>query len=160
MVDGPIVGLSGTCEDNTMAGWGVVDDLLGAVNLIDWVEGLIRGAMAGDVVGHRIALPHPESSYWETNQLQPWSLNEMISLLNSYHITTFGRGFNSEEIWIHVKQEQARFAEYLLARAGAPVQMATVDERNVGWAANPAHGGQMPARWDDREKHVAPDWAE
>ena len=40
-----------------MAGWGVVDDLLGAVNLIDWVEGLIRGAMAGDVVGHRIALP-------------------------------------------------------------------------------------------------------
>jgi hypothetical protein len=22
-----------------------------------------------------------------------------------------------------------------------------------------AHGGQMPGRWDDREKHIAPDWA-
>ena len=151
-------GSPGACRGGYYGGLGVIDDLLGAVNLIDLVHGWIRGAMAGDMVGHKIALPHPEHSIWETNQLQPWSLNEMISLLNSYHITTFGRGFNSEEIWIHVKQEQARFAEYLLARAGAPVQMATVDARNAAWAANPAHGGQMPGRWDDREKHIAPDW--
>ena len=143
-----------------MAGWGVVDDLLGAVNLIDWVEGIIRGAMAGDIVGHRIALPHPESSYWEENQVMPWSLNQMRDLLAGYHVVTFGRGFNSAEIWVYVKREQARFAEYLLARAGAPVSMELVDGRNAGWAANRAHGGQMPGRWDDRDRHTAPKWAE
>ena len=143
-----------------MAGWGVIDDFLGAVNLLDWLQGLVKGAMAGDVVGHRIALPVPDSEFWETNQLQPWSLNEMRDLLASYHIETFGRGFNSEEIWAHCKQEQARFAEYLLLRAGCPVLMDTVDERNAGWANDPKHGGLMPARWDDRERHSPPDWAE
>ena len=142
-----------------MAGWGVIDDLLGAVNLLDWVEGLIRGAMAGDMVGHRIALPHPEHSYWEENQTSPWSLNQMCDLLAGYHVETYGRGFNSEEIWIHVKEKQARFAEYLLQRAGAPVAMALVDPRNQQWAANPAHNGLMPGRWDDRERHTAPEWA-
>jgi hypothetical protein len=32
------------------------------------------------------------------------------------------------------------------------VIMDVVDARNVGWAGNPAHGGEMPARWDDRER--------
>ena len=157
------VGLSWACLVHTRkrgCGMAWFDDLLGAVNLIDWAEGIIRGIRAGDVVGHRIALPHPEHSCWEENQIQPWSLNEMIAVLESYHVQTYGRGFNSEEIWIHVPQRQARWAEYVLARAGAPVQMATVDERNQQWAANPAHNGQMPPRWDDRERHTAPTWAE
>ena len=50
------------------------DDWLGAVNIIDWAEGIIRGAMAGDVAGHRIALPHPESDYWQTSGGRAWSL--------------------------------------------------------------------------------------
>ena len=129
-----------------------LDDLLGAINLIDWLEGIFRGALAGDIDGHRIALPHPESSFWEENSCAPWSLNQMRALLDGYHIATYGRGFNSEEIWVHVPLRQARWAEYILQRAGAPVAMATVDERNAEWAANPAHNGQMPTRWADRER--------
>lgn len=133
-----------------MAGWGIVDDILGAINLIDWFEGVFRGALAGDMMGHRIALPHPDSDWWQENQIQPWSLNQMRELLDSYHIATYRRGFNSEEIWIHVKRKQARWAEYVLHRAGAPVQMQTVDGRNVAWASSPKHGGKMPTRWADR----------
>jgi len=135
------------------------DAILGPLNLIDLVEGLIRGAIAGDVDGHRIALPHPESGWWEENQTVPWSLNEVRKLLDDYHIANYRRGFNGEEIWIHVPLRQARWAEYVLLRAGAPVIMGTVDVRNAGWASNPAHQGAMPTRWDDREPHVAPTWA-
>ena len=134
-----------------MAGWGVIDDLLGAMNWLDLVEGWIRGWGAGDVVGHRIALPCPDSDWWENNQTVPWSLNEVRRLLDGYHINNYGRGFNSEEIWIHVPEHQARFAEYILLRAGCPFFADVVDGRNAGWAGNPAHGGEMPARWDDRE---------
>ena len=134
-----------------MAGWGAVDDFLGAMNWLDWLEGLVRGWGAGDVVGHRIALPHPESDWWGNNQTVPWGLNEVRRLLDSYHIANYGRGFNSAEIWIHVTEEQARWAEYLLLRAGAPVIMETVDPNNTQWAGNPAHGGRLPGRWDDRD---------
>lgn len=129
-----------------------LDDLLGAINLIDWLEGIFRGALAGDIDGHRIALPHPESSFWEENSCAPWSLNQMRELLEGYRVATYGRGFNSEEIWVHVKRSQARWAEYILQRAGAPVAMATVDERNAEWAADPRHNGALPPRWADRER--------
>ena len=135
-----------------MAGWGAVDDFLGFMNWLDWLEGLIRGWGAGDVVGHRIALPSPTGGWWEENaDVRPWSLNEVRAVLDGYHIDNYARGFDSQEIWVHVKAEQARFAEYILLRAGAPVIMAEVDARNVGWAGNPAHGGRLPDRWDDRD---------
>ena len=140
------------------------DAVLGPLNLIDLVEGLIRGALAGDIVGHKIALPHPDSDWWEENAptTKRWSLNDIRDCLGDYHVYTYGHGFNESEIWTHVKGDQARWAEYLLQRAGAPVIMAEVDGRNVGWATDAKHGGAMPARWDDREpkQHVAPTWSE
>lgn len=136
-------------------------DKLGFLNWIDWVEGLVRGAAYGDVTPHRITLHHPESDWWEENPGVPfWNMGDTKRLLESYHVTCFWHGFNDLYIWTHVKQDQARWAEYLLYRAGAPVIMTTVDSRNVTWASNPAHGGKMPGRWDDRETHTAPDWAE
>ena len=135
-----------------MSGWGVVDDFLGFLNWLDLVEGWIRGWGAGDVVGHRIALPSPTGVWWEENaDVRPWSLNEVRRLLDGYHIANYARGFDSREIWIHVPEHQARWAEYLLLRAGAPVIMDVVDPNNTQWAANPAHGGRLPDRWDDRD---------
>jgi len=134
-----------------MANWGWVDDILGMMNWLDWLEGVFRGALAGDIAGHRIALS-TDPEFWQRHCAsggRVWSQNDMRALLKSYHVKTYGRGFNSSEIWIHVPRRQARWAEYLLIRAGCPVQMATVDGRNVGWANQPKHGGKMPARWDD-----------
>lgn len=137
-----------------MAGWGIIDDILGALNIIDWGEGFIRGILRGDISGHRIALPHPDADYWKTRNAQGqtiWTLNEVIALLRGYHVTTYNRGFNSEQIWVHVAKRQARFAEYLLRSAGAPVIMDTVDPRNVAYAARRT---TMPPRWDDAPKPV------
>ena len=135
-----------------MAGWGAADDFLGAMNWLDWLEGLIRGWGAGNVVGHRIALPSPTGGWWEENaDVRPWSLNEVRRLLDSFHVNNYGRGFNSEEIWIHVPEHQARSQEAFLFESTNGEHLVTVDPHTPGWAGNPAHGGEMPARWDDRE---------
>ncbi len=136
-----------------MAGWGIIDDILGTFNLIDWVTGIIHGLTRGDISGHRIALPHPDADFWKERNAQgmePWSLNDVRRLLDSYHVTTYRRGFNSQEIWIHVARRQARWAEYLLRTAGAPVIMDSVDPRNATYAARRT---TMPPRWDDQPRH-------
>jgi hypothetical protein len=125
--------------------WGLLDDLLGAVNLIDLVHGLFDGVRYGDVAGHRIAV--------STTEDNSHSLNEVRAILSKAGVATYRRGFDSEEIWVHVKNRQARWAEYALRRAGVSVNMATVDSRNVGWANQAKHGGRpVPSR---KERKVA-----
>jgi len=134
--------------------------MAGRLNFLDAIESLVRGLLAGDVVGHQISVPYPTSSWWDENNVPFWNMGDVKRLLAGYHVYTYAHGFNESIIWTHVKQDQARWTEYVLLRAGCPMLMDTVDERNIGWAANPAHDGKMPARWDDREKHVAPDWGD
>ena len=138
-------------------------DYLGGLNLFQGIVNLARSAMAGDMEGHTIALPRYEfddvrnsTGYTGSH----WNMRMVMDTLTPYRVAVIAYGFDESSTWCKVPLRQARFAEYLLARAGAPVQMATVDERNAAWAAKPAHNGQMPPRWDDRERHTAPTWAE
>ena len=134
----------------------------GRLNLLDLLEGLIRGVLVGDIVGHRIALPYPESSWWEENPDIPyWCMGDVKRLLGDYHIYCYGHGFDENEIWTHCKQKQARWAETLLLTAGVPILSPSLDPQSVAWAAGRV---AMPARWDDRDRepkaHVAPTWSE
>lgn len=140
-------------------------DYLGFMNWLDWLEGLVMAVRYDDLSPHRIALHHPADEDWwdeqeQQNGVRFWNMREVMNLLTDYHITYFWHGYNSQEIWLHVPKRQARWAEYILQRAGAPVIMDTVDGRNVAWAANPKHDGKLPTRWDDRETHTPPTWAE
>lgn len=133
----------------------VLDHFGPFLNVTDWLEGLIRAIAYKDPAPVRVALPHPESDWWEQNpNVQFWTYNELMQLLEQYHIEVYWRGFDYDHIWGHVKQKQARFAEYILHRAGAmpPATMQTVDERNPAWANDPRHNGLLPPRWDDRER--------
>ena len=123
------------------------------MNVLDWAEGLLRGIVYGDVSPIRVTLPHPQGDWWDENpDVQFWNMGDVKRLLESYHVKCFWHGLNADEIWTHVPQRQAKWAEYLLYRAGAipPVTMQTVDGRNVTWAASPKHAGMMPVRWEDR----------
>lgn len=130
-------------------------DYLGFMNVLDWLDGLVMAFRYDDLSPHRIALHHPaDEDWWDEQEQQTgvrfWNMRDVMNLFDDYHITYFWHGYNSEEIWLHVPERQARWAEYLLIRAGAPVIMATADSRNAAWASAPAHGGLMPGRWDDR----------
>jgi len=133
------------------------------LNLIQGIVNLVRSALAGDMEGHTITLPRYEFDdvREKTGYIgSHWNMQMVMDTLKPYHVAVIAYGFDESSTWCKVPLRQARFAEYLLLRAGAPVQMATVDPRNQQWAANPAHGGALPSRWDDREKHTAPTWAE
>jgi hypothetical protein len=126
--------------------WGLLDDALGAFNLIDLVSGFLAGVSYGDVGGHRIAV--------STTADSSHSLNEVRAILSKAGVATYRRGFDSEEIWVHVKNRQARWAEYALRRAGVSVNMATVDSRNVGWASQAKHEGEARAVVDAAGKRT------
>ena len=126
-----------------------LDGILGRLNLVDWVIGFVHGIAVGDVLPRKIAIPNPHCEPQPGQRF--WNQREVINILKSYHIDCYQFGFDEQTIWLHVPQRQARWAEYLLLRAGAPVVMDTVDERNAGWASNPKHGGHMPPRWADKE---------
>lgn len=130
-------------------------DYLGGFNVIEHLLGLINGIRHGDMIGHKITLPRLEfedvrERYSYPENGRHWNMNDVREILHAYHIPTYALGFDESTTFCHVPKRQARWAEYLLARAGCPVAMATVDSRNQQWASNPKHGGQMPTRWEDR----------
>ena len=130
-------------------------DYLGRFNLLQDAINLLKALWAGDLEGHIIRLPRFEldgvrEEHGYTGDF--WNMGDVMRTLRAYHIQVIGYGYTENDTWIRVPQRQARWAEYLLIRAGAPVIMSTVDGRNVAWASNPAHGGRMPTRWDDRPK--------
>ena len=50
--------------------WGLLDDFLGAVNLIDLTGGLLAGLSYGDVGGHRIAVSTTADSSHSLNEVR------------------------------------------------------------------------------------------
>jgi len=108
-------------------------------------------------------------------------------MLRRYHVGLYGRKIGYSEHWragddpdllgFSVRMAQARWAERLLIQSGAAVVSALVDERHRALIEN---RGAMPrqwtdgakaetfsgrlvdmmTRWDNRERHTAPEWAE
>ena len=112
-------------------------DILDLFNLIDRLEGLVMGLVYGDM-GRTVKVEHTDGQTgadWE-------------ALLKRYHVVIYGRRVTSKHLLFRVKAKQARWAEYLLLRAGAPV-VPTFDHRNAGWAGRHTPGALPPA-WRDR----------
>lgn len=125
-----------------------LEDIFGAFNLIDWVMGILWGLYYGDVTPHRISIPHPDDDFWEKYEGAFWNLRDTMMLLKEYHVRYYWIGFNGKEIWLHVQNKQARWAEYICLRAGIPIQT-IYDYRNTKWAAG--HGGPPPSWRSQRE---------
>lgn len=112
-------------------------DLLDLFNWIDRGEWLLMALRYRDF-GRTVKIEHKDDKTgagWE-------------ALLKRYHVVIFGRRITSKYLIFSVKTKQAKWAEYLLLRAGAPV-VSTFDHRNVAWASK--HGGALPPAWRDRK---------
>jgi len=128
------------------------DDLMGAFNLIDLVRGVLMSIRYRDLNPHRITIPHPEGDFWERMEGAFWNGNMVRDLLVEYGVRVFWFGFNGKEVYWHITNRQARWAEYICLRAGVPLQT-TYDFRNVTWAAR--HSGPPPSwrsRWEATRK--------
>lgn len=68
---------------------------------------------------------------------------QVEKMLRRYHIPVFGREVDrSDEIAVLVKWKQARFAEYILCRAGIPLTYSLIEPSNAV-----TYNGRMPKPW-------------
>lgn len=114
------------------------DFVLGPLNLLDWIEGLVIGFWYRDF-GYELAIPRADKG-------GEFSLNETRDLLANYGVATYGRRFDAQNMYIRVKNRQARWAEYVLLHAGVELLNPTVDARNPGYVAG-HEPGWMPRPW-------------
>lgn len=123
------------------------DDIMGALNLIDWVEGLIMGIIYRDITPHRIAIPHPDGNFWDTWRGAFWNAGTAKRTLQRYGVRVYWYGFNGREVYFHVAKRQASWADGLLIRAGVPTLTGEHDGRRSAWAHR---GHAMPRAWADQ----------
>lgn len=116
-----------------------IDDfVLGPLNLLDWLEGIAYSLFYRDF-GYELAIPRSDKG-------GKFSQNEMREILSKYGVATYGRRFDSQNMYIRVKKRQARWAEYVLLHAGVELLNPAFDQRNAGYAASHAPGW-MPRPW-------------
>lgn len=75
-----------------------------------------------------------------------WSGLEIERLLRRHGVKVWNRGIMGNELYFCVKRRQARWAEYLLLRAGVPVTSALNDSRNRNYAKGFEPRSEPPAR--------------
>ena len=115
-----------------------LDDIAGGMNWIDRIEGLITRLRWRDV-GHEITITRADKG-------GTLSGVEVESTLRRYGVRVCGRLHDSKTLSFTVKRRQARWAEYVLLRAGVPLESRLYDSRNMDWAAR--HSG-LPRAWAD-----------
>ncbi len=116
------------------------DYVLGPLNLLDRIEGLLVGLWHGDL-GYELAIPRADKD-------GDFSLNEVRALLAKYGVVTYGRRFDARNMYIRVKKRQARWAEYILLHAGVELRNPIFERRNPGYVAQHAPGW-MPRPWSE-----------
>lgn len=122
----------------------ILDDfVLGPLNMIDRLEGMIKGIMYKDM-GYQLVIPR----YDKGGKL---TLNEAEAILRTYGVEVYRRTHDSQNMYFNVKKRQARWAEYLLLHAGAELRNPTFDDRNPGYVATHAPGW-MPVPWSHKQQ--------
>jgi hypothetical protein len=89
---------------------------------LDWFERVDELARA--LLGQR-------SHRFEIDRRAGWSGQEVEDLLSVNGVKIWGRAFDADRLYFRVKREQARWAEYVMMRNGAPVIGKPVDPRNL-----------------------------
>ncbi len=121
----------------------LLDDLvMGPMNVIDRIEGLLSGIRYGDL-GHQFAIPRLDKG-------GNLSLNEVEEILNQYGIAVYGRTHDATNMYFLVKRRQAGWAEYILLHAGVQLVGPRVDPRNPGYVER-HQAGWMPIPWSQNK---------
>lgn len=89
---------------------------------LDWFERV-------DALGR--ALTGQRSHRFEIDRRGGWSGQQVEDLLATHGVGIWDRAFDQDRLYFRVKRGQARWAEYLLYRNGAPVVGQPLDPRNL-----------------------------
>jgi len=124
----------------------MIEQLFKFAIMFDWVSPIL--AVVQNVVNgptHVFAIPKAVG----------WSGTDLEQLLRRYGISTWGRMIINDCFVFSVRQSQARWAEYVLQRAGLPIMNGRVRARN-GATRQSAQGSatNKPARPGGTLAHI------
>ncbi|MBT9173489.1 MAG: hypothetical protein DDT21_01890 [Syntrophomonadaceae bacterium] len=120
------------------------NNIAGNLNLLDTLEGVIRGLFYGDM-GYRFVIRRRTKD-------GAHSLEDCRAMLKERGVDTFWFGFDSQNMYFRVKNRQAKWAEYILLRAGVELLNPVFDNRNVVWASQPKHNDRPVPSWTQQAK--------
>jgi len=120
-----------------------LSDLPAQLDVIDRIEGIVSTFVNADWAGARRrdggigvinefidCLAFANAPTVRVSRDSSWSGLEIERLLRRHGVKVWNRGIIGDELYFCVKRRQARWAEYLLLRAGVPVTSALIDSRN------------------------------
>ena len=110
------------------------DNIAGSLNYFDRIAGLFWSVVYRDT-GHRFKIMYEDKGGEHTR-------GEIQKILAKYHIPTYSQGFDSDFLYFRVKSRQAKWADYLMRRAGVEI---------VGEPLGTDPGvGPLPKAWADK----------
>lgn len=134
-------------------------DVLAQLDLIDRIEGVVstfihadwagahkRNGVVGVINEFIDCLTFANAPTVLVSRDSSWSGLEIERLLRRHGVKVWNRGAMADSLYFCIKRRQARWAEYLLLRAGVPVISAPVDPRNRVYTAGYAPHSEPPAR--------------
>jgi hypothetical protein len=121
---------------------GVISTFLNA----DWQGAYQRDGASGVLVEFASCLTLSNAPKIRVYRYTHWRGIDVERLLRRHGVKIWDRGIAGDDLYFCVKQRQAKWAEYLLLRAGVPVTSALIDPRNRHYAEKYAPGSEPPNR--------------
>ena len=112
------------------------DNIAGSLNYFDRIAGLFWAIVYRDT-GHRFKVMYEDRG-------GEHSRADIQKILAKYCIPTYSQGFDADHMYFRVKNRQAKWADYILRRAGVEI----VGEP-LGTDPGP---GPLPKAWADKPK--------
>ena len=113
----------------------------------DWRRAYRRAGWLGLVteLGRSVISANAPTIY--VRRYTHWRGIDVEWLLARHGITIWDRGLSGDDLYFCVKLRQARWAEYVLLRAGVPVNVerTLIDPRNAGWVLRHPIGSEPAA---------------
>ncbi len=133
---------------------GVVSTFVNA----DWKGAYSRAGWIGLVEEFVACLTSHNAPTIYIERTSHWRGIDIERLLLRHGVKIWDRGIAGDHLYFCVKRRQARWAEYLLLRAGIPIATARIDPRNTIYASRYEPGSEPPHRKQKAE--FSTDWVE
>jgi hypothetical protein len=108
----------------------------------DWRGAYTRRGALGVVAEFVACVTNHNSPTIYISRYQSWRGIDVERLLKRNGVKLWDRGLAGDELYFCVKRRQARWAEYILKRAGVSCRCDMSDPRNSDWGAQFAPGDE------------------
>ena len=106
----------------------------------DWENAYRKNGLLGLATEFAACFSRHNAPTIYVSRASDWRGIDIERLLRSYGVKVWDRGLAGDDLYFCVKRRQARWAKYLLLRAGVPVTRTVIDPRNT------IHASRYPVR--------------